>query len=81
MKEIEMSLKDYSEEQLLEELNKRKKVKSDAPSLVAPELRDYSNLEETCKSYVEEGGLNEDTQHYIFEEAMMALYVEIYLIV
>lgn len=51
---------------------------SKAPKVLPDKERDYNGLIRTCKSYIDEE-LNDDdnssdTIHYIFEEAMQAIY-------
>lgn len=83
------SLQELTEKEfnILKESGMLKTIYPDAPDTfkeLKPEVPeplenpDYTNLRDTCKGYLnelhEKGYANEDYSHYIFEEAMNAIY-------
>jgi hypothetical protein len=71
-----MSLDDYSDEDLQQELNDRKQRKNNAPQPL--ENPDYSNVFASAVEYMtdvsESGREPKDYDHYMFETAMEAVY-------
>ena len=70
-------LKSYSDGDLKKELERREKERNNVPS---PKLNpDFSDVVDAAKSYIVEvqaGVVDDDTEHYIFEAVMEAVYGE-----
>jgi len=71
-----MSLKEYSEKELQQELNDRKQRKQDTPTPV--EEPDYSDVFASAVEYITElsetGSEPKDYPQYVFETVMEAVY-------
>lgn len=70
-----MALKDYSDDDLLSELNRRKALET-APVML--EIPDYAAIRNSARGVVDEiiqtGRMDEDTIHYMYETVMTAFY-------
>lgn len=70
-------LSNLTDEQLLEELEIRKKQKAELERPKPVQNPDFSALIKTCEGMIEEcarGERDDDTSHYIYEAAMTAVY-------
>ena len=69
---------EMSDAELQAELLRRKKAKEDAEKPKLLQTPHLTGLINTCQIYIddasEHGRVDEDTAHYVFEEAMKALY-------
>lgn len=70
-----MSLKNFSSEELEAELAKRKKDKQRPKPLESPNFKNLIELvEKSIPEYLENGHVDDDFDHYVFEAAMEAIY-------
>jgi len=69
-------LQEYNDEELLKELEDRKKRRSTKPNQLVSQ--DFTSLREYCQDYIDELAKNqvvsEDQNQYIFEAAMEAVF-------
>jgi len=76
-----MDLKEFTKEDLKTELERRETIESKpvVPFNITQgkTVRDYSKVEKACEVHIQEladGRLDEDSEHYIYEAAMEAVY-------
>ncbi len=70
-----MSLKDYSDDRLARELERRRAAREDKP--VQLDDPDLTRLRAVCQEHVDalaSGDSYEDYEHYIYEAAMKAIF-------
>lgn len=75
-KELKNSLEEFTDTELEEELNRRKKQNAAPTPLDSPDWEPVkSACEEIVKSIINETyHMDDDSSHYVFEEAMKAVY-------
>ena len=77
-KDKRKKLSEFSDEELFEEINERWKERKDKPQQL--ETPDLTKLKNVCDEYLrwleKERRGNRNVEHFIFEEALKALYGE-----
>jgi hypothetical protein len=72
-----MKLNEFNDDQLRDELLRREVLRQAAKRPALLEKPDYAKLISACESYINDvikNDADEDSEHWIYEEAMFALY-------
>ena len=74
------NIEEYSEDELYNELERRRKIEKVKVQAETPKVKDnpeLTDLIQVCQEYVDgciNNNLDEDQEHWIFEEAMKAIF-------